>query len=35
MQPAWKKIGIQINNTAYTLKEKNQQFPFKNLPPQK
>ena len=26
MQPAWKNIGIQINNTVYTSKEKNYQF---------
>ena len=31
MQHAW-KIGIQINNTVYTSKEKNYQFPLKKKP---
>ena len=26
------KIGIRINNTVYTSKEKNYQFSLKNLP---
>ena len=29
MQPAW-KVGIQINNTVYTSKEKNYKFSSKN-----
>ena len=26
MQPAWQKIGIQMNNAVYTSKEKNCEF---------
>ena len=35
MQQLHRRKGMQINNTVYTSKEKNEQFSFKkNLPPQ-